>query len=197
MDTEPFSLDNLILITGGAKSGKSTLAESLAIQEKSNVYYVATMPRIKDDEELSFKINEHRKRRPANWTTIEKETLIELEIEKLKNVSSTLIVDCLSTYVSNIMLGEDKESSYEEQSERMFSNLKNLAEVLLSKDKIRFIVVTNEVGWSIVPENKSARLYRDLLGAANQYMSKSANQVFLCVSGITLKIKPALKETQS
>lgn len=196
MDMTPSSLDNLILITGGAKSGKSALAESLA-KKSSNVYYLATMPKIEGDDELIIKIKEHQKFRPSNWITIEKECEIDEEIEKLDNESSILILDCLSTYVSNIMFRQSKDCSLDKLSEKMHSSLTKLTKVLLSKDKIQFIVVTNEVGWSIVPENKSARLYRDLLGKANQYMAKSAREVYLCVSGITMKIKSVDKETSA
>ena len=181
-------LKNLILITGSAKSGKSELAEKIAGDSKGPVFYLATMPILDEDPELLYKIETHRKRRPESWQTIEEETGIENAIDGLNNQASTCIIDCLSLYVSNIMLSETLENE-KAWFEEVNKQIDELLACIGRNEKIFFLVVSNEVGWSVVPDNKQARLYRDLLGIANQKTASQADQVYLCVSGVTVKIK--------
>ncbi|HMP52025.1 MAG TPA: bifunctional adenosylcobinamide kinase/adenosylcobinamide-phosphate guanylyltransferase [Candidatus Melainabacteria bacterium] len=176
---QPATLDNLILVTGGARSGKSTLAEFLAGSFNENmdgdgkIAYIATMPKLKSDPELMEKIKRHQERRPSTWRTIEAPLSIHEAIEKLPGEFLVCIIDCLSAYVSNLIF--DLEDDGQPNADL--------------KKNVTFIVVTNEVGWSVVPENRLARQYRDLLGTANQRMGGEADTVYLCVSGIELKIK--------
>lgn len=182
-------LDNLVLITGGAKSGKSSLAEKLASETNSNVVYIATMPRIEGDRELDYKIENHQKRRPNHWSTVEKSFDLESTIDQFENNNSICIIDCLSLLVSNLMHNEGFDSEQSILEEKLESSISLLIESIGKKPAVRFIVVTNEVGLSVVPENKSARVYRELLGLANQSVAKSASTVYLCCSGIPIKIK--------
>lgn len=197
-------LENLVLITGGARSGKSTLAEKLAGERSSNVVYLATMPRIEEDEELEAKIHAHKSRRPSSWRTVEETLEIADVIENLTNSDSACLIDCLSAYVSNIMYHLEQKTDLakdakqvETLKEVMQSGLNKLLESIERKNKILFIIVTNEVGWSIVPENKNARIFRELLGAANQTLARSADSMYLCCSGITIRVKTAGKELLS
>ncbi|MCA9816128.1 MAG: bifunctional adenosylcobinamide kinase/adenosylcobinamide-phosphate guanylyltransferase [Cyanobacteriota/Melainabacteria group bacterium] len=197
------SLDNLMLVTGGARSGKSSLAENLAGSFVENtdgggkVAYLATMPRLESDAELAERIKRHQDRRPANWQTIEAPLSIHEQIEKLPGEIRVCIIDCLSVYVSNLIFDNDRDIEAIVQTEIDFSQIEKKLEYNLdlllaginSKRNVTFIVVTNEVGWSVVPENRLARQYRDLLGTANQRVSREADTVYLCVSGIELKIK--------
>ncbi|MBZ0184976.1 MAG: bifunctional adenosylcobinamide kinase/adenosylcobinamide-phosphate guanylyltransferase, partial [Candidatus Obscuribacterales bacterium] len=112
------SLENLLLITGGTKSGKSSLAEEIARQSGKQVFFVATMPEVKDDPELEDRIARHRKGRPAGWTTIEEPIHIENAIESIKNASALVLIDCLSLFVSNLMLAE-KISTPESLEQRL------------------------------------------------------------------------------
>lgn len=191
--TNPY-LDNLLLITGGAKSGKSLLAEDLATKTNSNVYYLATMPKIQGDKELDYKIKEHKQRRPKTWQTIEKELSIDLVVKELKNKKSVCVIDCLSTYVSNIMHKEGFQCDQEHLIKILENSLAKLMAMINEKNHIQFIIVTNEVGLSVIPENKNARLYRELLGTANQIIARASNKVYFCCSGITMKIKSGGKE---
>src|SRR5271170_1876956 len=93
---------NLILITGGAKSGKTAFAEKLALESKKPVFYLATMPRIAGDAEQEEKILRHRKRRPVEWHTIEVETEIDKAVLQLPKGEGVCIVDCLSLHISNL-----------------------------------------------------------------------------------------------
>lgn len=176
-------LDNLILITGGASSGKSTFAEKLAGEPGSLVTYLATMPRLEDDPELEAKIDAHKSRRPASWNTIESTTGIKEKVTNLPSGPGIVILDCLSAFVTNLVIELEKNHDEVLEEARM------VLEVLAQRNDWKFIFVTNEVGSGIIPENKLARAYRELLGRVNQLVAQRAGQVYLCVSGIPVKIK--------
>ncbi len=176
-------LANLILITGGASSGKSMFAEKLAKESGSNVTYLATMPRLEDDSELSAKIKAHTSRRPQNWNTVETTTEIALQVGKLPDGPGIVILDCLSAYVSNLMV--ERKSTLEE----ILAEARTTMEACSKREDWKFLFVTNEVGSGIIPENSMARSYRELLGRVNQLVAQSAAQVYLCVCGIPVKIK--------
>ncbi len=208
------SFANLTLITGGARSGKSALAERLALECMSDkVLYVATMPRVEGDDELDHRIGRHRMRRPFSWSTLEAESCLPERIREVDESFDVCIVDCLSLYISNMLFefldaqeidGErqDRLSSHSSQRSQTFSHteldaledrmntaLESLLSFIREQESRQFIFVTNEVGWSVVPENGLARIYRDLLGFANQKMAGSAANVFLCCSGLELALK--------
>ncbi len=196
---QPASLDNLILVTGGARSGKSTLAESLAesltenMDDNGKIAYIATMPKLESDPELMEKIKRHQERRPSTWQTIEAPLSIHEAIEKLPGEFLVCIIDCLSAYVSNLIFDLENDGQPDADLNEVENKLAECLDLLIaairSKNNVNFIVVTNEVGWSVVPENRLARQYRDLLGSANQRLGGEADTVYLCVSGIELKIK--------
>lgn len=196
---QPATLDNLILVTGGARSGKSTLAEFLAGSFNENmdgdgkIAYIATMPKLKSDPELMEKIKRHQERRPSTWRTIEAPLSIHEAIERLPGEFLVCIIDCLSAYVSNLIFDLEDDGQPNADLNKIENKLENCLDLLITeirnKKNVTFIVVTNEVGWSVVPENRLARQYRDLLGTANQRLGGEADTVYLCVSGIELKIK--------
>lgn len=178
-------MENLTFITGGARSGKSILAEQFAADSQHPVYYVATMEKWDHDEEQVQRIDLHRKRRPANWTTIEAPYNAEKEIDKMPG-PAFLVFDCLTLYITNTFL-EKSDSS--DADERCFALVDNLLDTIQTKSSIEFVIVSNEVGFGIVPENKLARKFRDILGLANQKVARAAERVFLTCSGIPLKLK--------
>lgn len=196
---QPKTLDNLVLVTGGARSGKSTLAESLAgsLTENMDGYgkiaYIATMPKLESDPELMEKIKRHRERRPSTWQTIEAPLSVHEAIEKLPGEFHVCIIDCLSAYVSNLIFDLEEsgqpDADLKEVENKLAECLDLFIAAIRSQKSVTFIVVTNEVGWSVVPENRLARQYRDLLGMANQRVAGEADTAYLCVSGIELKIK--------
>ncbi|MBX9671719.1 MAG: bifunctional adenosylcobinamide kinase/adenosylcobinamide-phosphate guanylyltransferase [Candidatus Obscuribacterales bacterium] len=185
------SLENLVVITGGARSGKSSFAEELALQSGHQVCYLATMPNVPNDAELAHKVVLHQARRPTSWQTIEKELDIHTEFEKLPDGPGTCLIDCLSLYVSNIMLeGEDgPDEILKRTATKVTEALSQLTAGMTKRSDWTFIVVTNEVGWSVVPDNKMARAFRDLLGDANQFMAQAAWTVYLACSGLKIKLK--------
>ena len=186
---------NITLITGGARSGKSTLAERLGVQSNLPVHYLATMTAIDDDAEQTARIERHRSRRPASWKTIEANFDLAQQIRALPAGRGLVIVDCLSLFVSNLMLGpnlsrlNEQVSPYAHDAE-IEAAVDELSEAILSRADKKWVIVTNEVGWDVVPETALGRAFRDFLGISNQKFARIADEVYLMCCGIPLKIKP-------
>jgi adenosylcobinamide kinase/adenosylcobinamide-phosphate guanylyltransferase len=185
-------VQNLTLITGGVRSGKSIFAERLAKQSNKTVHYIATMPVLDDDEEQQQRIHRHRSRRPEGWQTIEAPYTLPAAIAKLRSASGFCLIDCLSVYVSNIILGDTPDlgpaKPYEMES-RLFGEIDRILEEIVECPNLEFVIVTNEVGWGVVPDNQLARAFRDFLGIANQMIAQQAQEVWMTVAGIPTKIK--------
>jgi adenosylcobinamide kinase/adenosylcobinamide-phosphate guanylyltransferase len=185
---------NLILIIGGARSGKSKLAEELANKSGLSVHYLATMPFVGSDAEQVQRIERHRQRRPASWTTIENADLKQA-ISLLPAGPSTAIIDCLSLHVSNLLLaGEGSQSGLLADSpfaleETIAADVEAVLSAIDRRSDWTFFVVTNEVGAGVVPETPLGRAFRDFLGLANQRFAQSADTVWLTYAGLQLKLK--------
>jgi adenosylcobinamide kinase/adenosylcobinamide-phosphate guanylyltransferase len=178
-----------ILIIGGARSGKSRFAQELATKLGEPVLFVATA--VAGDQEMLERIKEHQKQRPATWNTLELTTHIGREIEQRIGSARVVIIDCITLLVNNILsqqADEPIDASLIEQ--QVTAEIDELVQCI-NKVSASFIVVTNEVGSGIVPANREGRLYRDLLGRANQTLARSADEVYLMVAGLPTKIAPA------
>lgn len=185
-------MGHLVVVTGGARSGKSSFAEVLAKDYKCDVIYIATS--IPFDDEMKIRIKKHIEQRPKDWKTIEAYRDIDEHLAQEKNSSSVFLLDCITIMITNIMLetpidwdsASDKEIDYVENEVKI-----QIEKVLKAAKEIdsTFILVTNEIGMGIVPENKLSRIFRDIAGRMNQILAKSADEVYLCVSGIPMKIK--------
>ena len=183
-------LKNLLFITGGARCGKSAFAESQITQFGGSVVYLATMQLANDDLELAQRIAEHRKRRPSHWTTVEEPLLLVEVIRKLAEKTKSCLVDCLSLWISNLLLTYDLSTNDRSRIElEICIKVSELLNEIASCPKTNFLIVTNEVGSGVVPENDLARLYRDLLGSANQQVAKAASRAWLSCAGLTIKLK--------
>ncbi len=171
----------VILITGGAKSGKSSYAVKAAKQLGKRVCFIATA--IPFDKEMKNRIRLHKVSRPKHWKLIEESKDPGGALEKLKGSCETVLIDCLGLLISNLLLEEltDKEIN------------KKINQLIKTIDKHSFniIMVSNEVGSGIVPDNPLARRFRDLIGSINQMIAKKAGTVVLMQSGIALTIKGA------
>lgn len=165
----------MILITGGARSGKSSFAEKLAA-EFDRVTYIATAQAF--DEEMRDRIARHRRRRPEHWTTIEAPFDAHSYIENL--TTDCILFDCVTVYLSNILL-RPSERSIDEYFRLLIDAMKNFSG--------QSIVVTNEVGSGIVPDNALAREFRDRQGLINQAFAAAADEVYLCACGLPLRLK--------
>ena len=165
-----------ILVTGGARSGKSALAERLALGLGVPVLYVATAEA--GDAEMAERIARHRARRGADWITVE-EPFDLLGVLRAPDPGRPALVDCLTLWLSNLMLaGRDWEGP-----------VRDLAAALPGLSA-PVVLVTNEVGAGIVPENALARRYRDAAGWMNQTVAAAADEVFLSVAGCPVRVKP-------
>jgi adenosylcobinamide kinase / adenosylcobinamide-phosphate guanylyltransferase len=184
---------NLILVTGAVRSGKSTFAEKLAGANSQPVIYIATMPDIPGDEEQLRRINRHKQRRPADWKTIESSLELAETVRGLPNSPLTCLIDCLSLYVTNLLLESDPQGSRPptpEEEDEVLAKVDTLLQALAAQGHIRFIVVSNEVGWGVVPETPLGRSFRDILGVTNQRFAAAANEVWLTCAGLPLRLKP-------
>jgi len=183
---------SLILVTGGARAGKSTLAEQLARQlgglgGDQGVCYLATAD--PGDDEMRARIAAHQASRPAGWRTIEVprnlgDTLDALNLETVRVV----LLDCLTLLVSNVLLAHPEPAGVDDVWPGVEAEINELIR-FGAQPAVTSIVVTNEVGLGIVPVHPVARVYRDLLGRANQRLAAAATFVYLVVSGIPLEIK--------
>ena len=172
----------ITLITGGARSGKSAIAERIAGRACAGgpVAYVATAEPL--DGEMRRRIAAHRRRRPKAWDTFESPRDLAGTVERAARGHGAVIVDCLTVYVSNL-LGDGSATD-----EEVLAEVGRFAEAA-GRSRAEVVVVTNEVGSGIVPENPLARRYRDLHGLANQILAKAAARVVLAVSGVPVVIK--------
>lgn len=168
-----------IFILGGARSGKSRYATKLAKGLSRKVAYIATCTN--PDGEMKKRIKLHRDSRPRHWKVVEEGKDISSALSKLRNKYNVIIIDCLGLFVSNL-LSQDLTDS------EILKALRKLTRCI-SQSKAVTILVSNEVGGGIVPDNLLARRFRDLLGLANQMMAKGADEVIFMQSGIPLEIK--------
>jgi adenosylcobinamide kinase/adenosylcobinamide-phosphate guanylyltransferase len=170
----------IILITGGARSGKSRYAEERAAELGERRLYIATAEA--KDPEMAERIGAHRNRRGRAWTTIEEPVEVSAALLGHNGKTDCVLVDCLTLWLSNLLLRGD--AKYAEEKVRQ------LIEALPSLD-FHLIVVTNEVGAGIVPDNPLARQFRDLAGWANQQLAAVASEVVLTVAGLPMIVKRA------
>lgn len=182
-------MNKIILVTGGARSGKSSFAENYVTIHGKDIAYIATS-QIYDDE-MAYRVKLHQQRRPSSWTTFESPFDAHLAINKALKTHDTILFDCLTLYLSNYICSE--QTTYYSMNE-LVNGAKTLMQKLINTINNNFnnktcVFVTNEVGAGIVPENALARKYRDLAGLCNQEIAKNATDVYFVVSGIPMKIK--------
>ena len=179
-------MGKIILVTGGARSGKSSFAEKLALKiGGSRAAYIATAQIF--DDEMNFRVKLHQSRRGKNWTTFEAPFDAEKKILDAGKNFKAILFDCVTIYVSNFLCAADLDDE-----NFLYAELRGLIEKIIDAAKNSdavTIFVTNEVGAGIVPENKLARRFRDLAGLANQMLAAEADEVFLTVAGLAVDLK--------
>lgn len=170
----------IIFVTGGARSGKSDFVQELAEAMEGRRLFLATAEAL--DDEMKERIRKHKEKRGNRWDTLEEPLDLGNAIRSVVKSYGTILVDCLTVWLSNL-LGEykDEDEIISEMVDDFFSSMDDCEGTL--------IVVSNEVGLGIVPENRLARVYRDKLGFLNQRMARRADQVYILFSGIPVKIK--------
>jgi adenosylcobinamide kinase / adenosylcobinamide-phosphate guanylyltransferase len=185
-------MSNIVMVTGGARSGKSSYAENLCKSQNNNVAYIATS--IPFDEGMKDRIKKHQEMRPKNWTTYESYEDIHKLIKEIEENHHTVILDCVTLLINNLMFKFDidyeicSRDEIDEIEKYIQSQIKLLIEEIKKTD-LFVVMVTNEIGMSIVPGNRLSRIYTDIAGRINQYIAKESNEVYLVISGIPMKIK--------
>ena len=168
-----------LLILGGARSGKSRYALRRVQASGGRVAVVATAEPL--DPEMAARIARHRRERPASWLTVEEPLELIAALRRLAGSVDTVLVDCLTLWVSNHLQRRLTDES-------VVANAEALAK-LVAERPYSIVLVTNEVGQGVHPETASGLRFRDLLGVVNQTVARAADEVVLMVAGLPLAIK--------
>lgn len=177
-------MSRTIFITGGARSGKSAFAEKMALATWERLCYMATAQTL--DSEMEERVRAHLERRGDRWQTIEEPIHLSQALARCDGQYQLVLIDCITLWLSNLLL------KYEESGEEV--ELRILEDVHRLKTTLHgmvtpVIIVSNEVGMGIVPENGLARLFRDIAGKTNQILAAAADEVHVVISGIPLRLK--------
>jgi adenosylcobinamide kinase / adenosylcobinamide-phosphate guanylyltransferase len=173
----------IILVLGGARSGKSSYAQQVAADRGGRVLFCATAQPL--DEEMQERIQAHRQKRPPGWDTLEIKDGLAPALAGRTGAYDTVIIDCITLLTANC-IGEAMD--YREAEKVVDDEVDGLVD-LMNRADCSFILVSNEVGGGIVPDNRLARVYRDALGRANQRLARSADEVILMTAGLPMKLK--------
>jgi adenosylcobinamide kinase/adenosylcobinamide-phosphate guanylyltransferase len=170
----------ITLVLGGARSGKSSYAQQVAADRGGRVLFCATAQPL--DEEMHERIQAHRRSRPPGWDTLE---ITDGLAAALEGKTDAVIIDCITLLTANC-IGEAMD--YRAAEKVIDDEVDGLINLMRHAD-CSFILVSNEVGGGIVPDNRLARVYRDALGRANQRLARSADEVILMTAGLPMKLK--------
>ncbi len=179
-DLARHGLRHLTLILGGARSGKSALAESMAERHEGNLLYIATADpaHSEQDEEMKARIAAHRARRGLRWRTIEEGLDLAGVFQRSLKKGEVVLIDCLTLWLTNLM---DRGFDLRAETEKLAAALGDAVTPI--------ILISNEVGLGIVPENALARAFRDEAGKLNQRIAAIADRVFFVAAGLPLQLK--------
>ena len=177
----------IILVTGGARSGKSTFAEGF-YKDKKDVVYIATSKVL--DKEMEERVKLHKESRPMFWRTYEGNYSLTKALGQEKNY----LLDCITVLTSNIMFDMTKDKEYISSDlqnvveNKVYDELYSLIKLVETKG-YNLVMVTNEVGYSLVPDNHIGRVFRDIQGRINQRVAAISHEVYLVCCGIPVNIK--------
>lgn len=173
-----------ILVTGGVRSGKSTHAECLIGDEPATYVAAGPTPDAEADPDWTARVAAHRARRPSAWDTVETQDLADA----LARADHPVLIDCLGTWLTAVI---DAAGAWDDDSDRVhdlvLARAEELTDALHGCDQ-DVVLVTNEVGLGVVPEHRSGRLFRDLLGTVNQRVAAACDEVHLVVAGRVLRL---------
>lgn len=182
-------MSKITLVTGGCRSGKSSFGENI-YKGKDEVLYIATA--IVTDEEMEHRIKKHQASRNPKWTTLECYKNLHNEIENYEE--ENIFLDCVTIMTTNLMfeMEEDFDNITDEKVDEICNSIKEQFTLFIEKcrslDK-NVVLITNEVGWGLVPEYRLSRIFRDIQGFVNQHVGNLSDEVFLVCCGQGLKIK--------
>jgi adenosylcobinamide kinase/adenosylcobinamide-phosphate guanylyltransferase len=179
----------IILVTGGARSGKSTFALKMAESIPGERLFIATAEAL--DEEMAGRIEEHKRGRGSHWATVEEPIAVPTIVGREKGYG-VILLDCLTIWLSNLLHKQSGRSGEGSTSEVVLTAITGEIDSFIgacNESNATVIVVSNEVGMGIVPEHPLARQFRDIAGVASQRIAEAADEVYLLVSGIGMRIK--------
>ena len=179
-------MGKIVLVTGGARSGKSRFAEQYVARAGKHIGYIATAEVY--DDEMAFRVKLHRERRPSEWKTYEAPYDAHLALKKAGTECDALLFDCLTLYMSNVLCSLESIAD----SHQNYSLAKEKLDALIAQEKDNLgttVFLTNELGSRIVPGDHLSREYRDVAGIANQWMARAADEVYLVVCGLAVNVK--------
>ena len=179
-------MSRITLILGGARSGKSSYALKLAEETRKSVTFIATAQAF--DDEMSARIQKHKAERPVSWETLELPLQIAPSVPQIK--SDLVILDCITLWVTNLLMQFVNDDLVDEapfmqasqaETEKLLAAIRNTEQ--------DWLIVSNEVGLSLVPPYQMGRVYRDVLGWVNQRFAQEADKVIFMVAGIPMNVK--------
>jgi adenosylcobinamide kinase/adenosylcobinamide-phosphate guanylyltransferase len=178
MGTE--TLKEIVFVIGGCRSGKSTYAMQTAekVPAEQKIFIATCVPQ---DDEMKRRVARHQKERSQNWVTVEAPLDLPEAILQNSRRGDVILVDCLTLWVSNLLMETGDQNKIEDTISQLIEALEKTAGPI--------VLVSNEVGAGIVPENRLARQFRDITGWVNQAVAKCANKVVWMVAGIPVTVK--------
>ena len=180
----------IILCSGGARSGKSEFAERLALATAGRKAYVATGQAF--DEEMIDRIKKHQERRGEIWNNFEVPLHLAKEWQNISQTADVILIDCLTMFTTNHMMANGSIQGQQDANQLEATVLTELETLLASINSCEgktVIFVTNEIGLGIVPDNKLARYFRDIAGRVNRTVATAADKLYLTISGVTIELK--------
>jgi len=178
-------MGTLIVVTGGSRSGKSEFAENLARQRSKKTVYIATA--VADDEEMKARVARHQKRRPKEWQTVEAACDLPTIMAQAACKYETVLIDSLTTYAASFLYAR-RHDELQDTENAAIQEMYSLAKAVKTNGAT-VIIVTDEVGSGIVPDNAVSRAFRDVLGSMNSVLAAEADKVYLSVAGLTIDLK--------
>lgn len=183
--------NKLILVTGGARSGKSSFGEA-QFNAGDMVLYIATAQPF--DEEMRERVRKHRQQRPEHWETLEAYKGFTEKLKYIPKGTAGILLDCITLMVTNILL--EYNLDWDNASTEMLNEIENtVAEeakkliAALKEHQVKKVLITNELGWGLVPDYPLGRIFRDIAGRINQYIASEADEVYIVICGIPNKLK--------
>ena len=180
----------IILCSGGARSGKSEFAERLALATVGRKAYVATGQAF--DEEMIDRIKKHQERRGEIWNNFEVPLHLAKEWQNISQTADVILIDCLTMFTTNHMMAHGSIQGQQDANQleaTVLAELETLLAAIKSCEGKIVIFVTNEIGLGIVPDNKLARYFRDIAGRVNRTVATAADKLYLTISGVTIELK--------
>ena len=180
----------IILCSGGARSGKSEFAERLALATAGRKAYVATGQAF--DEEMIDRIKKHQERRGEIWNNFEVPLHLAKEWQNISQFADVILIDCLTMFTTNHMMAHGSIQGQQDANQleaAVLTELESLLASIKSCEDKTVIFVTNEIGLGIVPDNKLARYFRDIAGRVNRTVATAADKLYVTISGVTIELK--------